>query len=156
MRNALPVMCLCGLLAAIPLGVSAQVEEQQSCDNISELLAGGSSAGDVVRATMATGMNLVEATVFAMVCGGEANREAIATAGIEAAGNLAQAQSVAYAVLATAGQTGPVADAVRLAMDDYARHMPQPDVYQDEFTPTGGGVISRDRPPIGGPQSPAT
>jgi hypothetical protein len=47
---------------------------------------------------------------------------------------------VSNAVLATAGQTGPVAEAARAALAEYARHMPQPDVYKDEFTPTGGGV----------------
>jgi len=138
MKNPLLTLCLSGLLAGMPLAAGAQVPVQASCDTVKNSLSGGSSAGDVVRATVETGMGLAEATVFAMVCVGDQNPEAIATAGIAAAGNLAQAQSVANAVLASAGQTGTVADAVRAAMQDYVRHMPQPDVYQDKYAPTGG------------------
>ena len=124
----------------MPLAANAQADETPSCEKVQAMLKGGNSVGDVVRATMGEGMTLVEATVFAMVCGGEDNRVAIATAGIEAAGNLAQAQAVANAGLATAGQTGAVASAVNRAMKEYAEHMPQPSVHEDDFTPTGGGV----------------
>ena len=41
---------------------------------------------------------------------------------------------------AAAGETGPVADAVRVALDEYARHMDQPSVYEDEYSPGGGGI----------------
>jgi hypothetical protein len=143
MKPSLRALFLFGLLAYIPLAAVAQDEGERSCDAVLSLLAGGSSAGDVVRATVATGMSLAEATVYAMECGGDENREAIATAGIEAAGNFAQAQSVADAVLASAGQTGSVAEAVSAALQDYIKHMPQPDVYQDKYTPTGGdGAVS--------------
>ena len=140
MKKVMLHVCLTSLLLAMPFAVSAQTGEKPSCELVQNLLEGGSSTGDVVRATVETGMSLAEATVFAMVCGGEENRVDIATAGIEAAGNLAQAQSVANAVLAAAGQTGAVAVAVNEAMEVYARHMPQPGVHQDDYTPTGGGV----------------
>lgn len=142
MKNALLQWYLAGWLAVMPVVASAQTvaTDKQSCDRVRYLLDVGSPAGAVVRDTVAAGMTLAEATVFAMVCGGEENRVAIATAGVELAGNLAQAQSVATAVKATAGQTGAVAVAVDKAMLEYARLMPQPNVHQDEYTPTGGGV----------------
>jgi hypothetical protein len=88
-------------------------------------------------------MSLAEATVYAMECGGDEHREAIATAGIEAAENLAQAQSVADAVLASAGQIRAVVAGVHAALQEYVRAMPQPDVYEDKYTPTGGdGAVS--------------
>jgi hypothetical protein len=137
MKPSLLALFLSGLLA-IPLAVVAQDEEKLSCDAVLSLLASGSSAAEVVRATVATGMGLAEATVHAIECGGDENQETIARAGIEMAGNLPQAQSVADAVLASVGQTGPVADAVQVALQDYIRYMPQPDVYEDKYTPTGG------------------
>jgi hypothetical protein len=138
MKNSLLTLCLSVFLVGIPFAAGAQEAEQASCDTVKNVLSSGGSAGDAVRATMETGMSLAEATVYAMVCVGDQTPEAIATAGIEAAGNLAQAQSVANAVLASAGQTGAVADAVRAAMQEYVRHMPQPAVYQDKYSPTGG------------------
>jgi len=140
MKNTLQYLCLLSVLAAVNLPASAQPGEKPSCEKVQGLLKNGSPAADVVRATMDSTMTLAEATVFAMVCGGEENRVAIATAGIESAGNLAQAQSVANAVLATAGQTGAVADAVNGAMKVYAEGMPQPYVHEDKYTPYGGGV----------------
>ena len=140
MKIALRNLCLASLLALALLAAIAQSDEMPSCEKVQVLLNNGSSATDVVRATMDKTMTLAEATVYAMVCGGEENRVAIATAGIESAGNLAQAQSVANAVLATAGQTGAVANAVNGAMKVYAEHMPQPYVHEDKYTPYGGGV----------------
>ena len=117
-----------------------QVEDPRSCEPVLSSLAQRASPEDVVSAVVDMGMTLGEATVFAMVCGGEANRVAIATAGVGLAGNLAQAKSVANSVLATAGETGPVASAVEVALQDYVENMPQPSVYEDEYTPHGGGA----------------
>ena len=140
MKNTVLKLCLASLLLLVPLWGSAETEAKQSCEQVQSMLKEGAPAADVVRATMETGMTLAEATVFAMVCGGETSRVAIATAGVEAAGNLAQAQSVASAVLATAGQTGAVADAINIAMKAYARSMPQPNVHEDNYTPYGSGI----------------
>jgi hypothetical protein len=143
MKKSLIVLCLSSLFACIPVLVVAQVEASSPCENVRGMLGDGRSAGDVIRTIMETGMSLADATVYAMNCVGEENPQAIATAGIEEADNLAQAHVVAEAVLAVTGQTGPVADAVQVALQEYARHMPQPDVYRDEYTPTGGtGAVS--------------
>lgn len=149
MPNTLLRICLAGLLALGAAIASAQdtgaptsisEDEQESCTKIRNDLLAGSSPDQVVRATVTAGKTLAEATVFAMVCGGEDYRAAVAAAGVAAAGNLAQAQFVATAVMAAAGQTGPVADAVRAEVETYARNMPQPQVHEDRYTPYGGGV----------------
>jgi hypothetical protein len=140
MQNTLLRVFLASLLALVPGIASAQEVEEASCDKVRAWLAADSSADEVVQAVVATGITLAEATVFAMVCGGEENRVAIASAGVASAGNLAQAQFVADAVMAAAGQTGAVADAVRAAVKTYAENMPQPEVYQDNYTPRGGSV----------------
>lgn len=124
---------------ATEAAVSTAVE-QRSCSCLSSMLEDGGSAEAVVRANIDAGMDLSEATVFAMGCGGEDNRVAIAVAGVRLASSLAQAQTVANSVLATVGQTGEVADAVREAVRMVARDLPQPGVYVDEYTPTGTDV----------------
>jgi hypothetical protein len=114
--------------------------EQRSCACLLRMLEDDASAEALVRATVATGLGLAEATVFALECGGENNQVAIAVAGVMLAGSLAQAQSVANAVLAIVSQSGEVADAVREAVGLVARELPRPGVYVDEYTPTGTDV----------------
>jgi hypothetical protein len=140
MNRQLSRAFIAGFLLLHALCGYGQAEETRSCEPVQSLLARGTAPEDVVRAVVDTGMTLGEATVFAMVCGGEANRVAIATAGVSLAGNLAQAKSVANSVLATAGETGPVAGAVDAALQDYVKNMPQPSVYEDQYTPHGGGA----------------
>jgi hypothetical protein len=130
---------LAAVFALASPGTSAQVEVDPAFDTVKELV-GSSSPETVINAVMNTGKTLPEATVYAMVAGGEANRVVLATAGVGMAGNLAQAREVGNAVMAAAGETGPVADAVRVALDEYARHMDQPSVYEDEYSPGGGGI----------------
>lgn len=119
---------------------SARIDFSEAHNTVQSMLAAGSSGRAVVDATMASGMSLSEATVFAMVSGGESHRVNIAEAGISAAGNTAQALTVADAVLATAGETGPVADAVREVLQRDTALMERPSVYEDDYTPTGAGV----------------
>lgn len=118
------------------------VNEERDCAQLLAMLEGGASAEDVVRATVATGLSLANATVYAMECGGESHRLAIVVAGIKLASTLAQAQVVADAVMATAGGDARVANAVRDAMIEVTESMPQPGVYVDEYTPTGGADVS--------------
>jgi hypothetical protein len=138
MKKVFYLLCLSSVLTCVVIPAVAQGDEALSCDNVRDMLAGGSSATEVVHATVQTGMSLVDATVFAISCVGNENPEAIATAGIEAAGNLAQAQSVADAVLASAGQIRAVSTGVYAALQEYIKNMPQPEVYEDKYTPTGG------------------
>jgi hypothetical protein len=140
MRCAILNVFLASLLALMPLAASA-LENEAAYNDVVTSLEGGTTAGDIIRALVKDyDMTLAEATVFAMVAGGQANRVAFATAGIESAGNLAQAQSVANAVKAAAGDTGAVATAVDQAIAKYAELMPQPNVYEDEYSPTGGAI----------------
>ena len=140
MKRTMLNVFLVSLLALMPLAASA-LENEAAYNDVVSSLEGGTTPGDIIRALIKDyDMTLAEATVFAMVSGGQANRVAFATAGIESAGNLAQAQSVAYAVKATAGDTGAVATAVDQAMAKYAELMPQPNVYEDEYSPTGGAI----------------
>lgn len=139
MKKVLCVLSLFGLCAGFPVVAIGQSESESPCASVLDLLTGGSSAGDVIDVIMARGLNLPDATVYAMGCVGDDDPEAIAVAGVGAAGNLDEAQSVADAVLASAGESGSVADAVQVALQEYIRLMPQPDVYEDEYVPTGGG-----------------
>ena len=97
-------VALAVVLALASAGASAQVEVDPAFDTVKELVD-GSSPETVINAVMNTGKTLPEATVYAMVAGGEANRVALATAGVGMAGNLAQAREVANAVMAAAGET---------------------------------------------------
>jgi hypothetical protein len=132
------------ILALVPLAASA-LENQAAYNDVNTSLTAGTAPADIIRALIGDyDMTLAEATVFAMVSGGEGNRSAFATAGVESAGNYPQAQSVVVAVKATAGQTGVVADAADAAMDEYTKLMPQPYIHHDDDIPTGGGT----RPPV--------
>lgn len=125
---------------ADPDAQAAPISEQRNCVHLADMLEEGASAEAVVRASAATGMTLEDATVYAMVCGGDSNSVAIAVAGVRLANSLAQAQAVANAVLVTAGRHGDVADAVNEAVLLVARDLPQPAIYVDEYTPTGSDV----------------
>jgi hypothetical protein len=148
MNKALPVPFLFVVLAlACPLATAEG--DAPSCDTIREMLAAGSSADDVIAATMALDLSRAAATVFAVGCVGEDNPEAVAAVGVTTADNLAEAQSVADAVKASAGDNAVVINAVNFALRDYIQHMPQPEVYQDQYTPAGRGRSDS------GPVSPA-
>jgi hypothetical protein len=140
MKNTFLTVFFASLLALLPLGANA-VENQAAYDEVISSLAASTAPADIISSLVNNhGMTLTAATVFAMVSGGQDNRVAFATAGIGLAGNLAQAQSVANGVKATAGQSGVVADAVDAALEQYVRTMPQPNVYEDDYSPAGGGV----------------
>ena len=119
---------------------AAQVADANSCDEVARRFAAGESAQDIVRWAMTTDRTLLEATIFTLVCGGEGNRVAVAGAGIGLSDTLGQAQSVAYGLRRTAGETGPVALAVDEALRTYIERMPQPGIHEDEYTPHGTGV----------------
>lgn len=114
--------------------------QQPSCEELQAILDDIAPASEAVKMTMASGLTLSEAAVYTLVCGGEVHRVEVATDSIMMSGNLAQAQSVASALVRTAGETGPVAVAVDQALREYARTVPQPGVHQDSYTPHGGGV----------------
>ena len=140
MKNTFLTVFFASLLALLPLGANA-VENQAAYDEVISSLAASTAPADIISSLVENhGMTLTEATVFAMVSGGQDNRVAFATAGIGLAGNLAQAQAVANGVKDTAGQSGEVANAVDAAMEEYVRAMPQPNVYEEDYSPAGGGV----------------
>jgi len=132
--------CLSSLLALLLVPGAALAQEQPPCGDLKSILDSGASASEAVRAAVASGFTLSEAAVYTLVCGGEEYRMAIATARVPMSGNMVQAQSVASALLRTAGQTGPVATAVDQALNQYIRAMPQPSINEDFYTPHGGGV----------------
>jgi hypothetical protein len=135
-------LCLSGLLFIQPLAANPQPEEDESCQRVDKRLQGGDSAKEVITGVVDGGMSLTEATVFAMVCGGQGNRVAMVTAGVALAGSLAEAQSVVSGVIAAAGEGSPEAVAVHEAFNAYKRTAKQPAVYEKEHIPQGGFVIS--------------
>ncbi len=142
MKSSMPVLSvIAGLLLFPAIALSQTITEDAAAyQAVQSMLADGSSPSAVVDSMVARGMTLSEATVFAMVSGGEQHRVAIASAGVAAADTLAEARTVANAVVATSGESGPVAVAVREALNRYADSMPAPSVYEDDYTPTGAGV----------------
>lgn len=140
MQKLMMTLWLATAMAFIPLAASAQSVEEGAYVEVVEALAKNTSHADIIKDLIDKhGMTLSAATVFAMVSGGQENRVAFAEAGVGLATNLAQAQGVATAVKATAGDTGAVATAVDVAVDDFAAAMSQPSVYEQEYSPTGGG-----------------
>ena len=115
------------------------VRDTEACVEVMNQFRAGATAESVIRARMA-GRSLLEATVFTLVCGGESNRVAVARAGVGLAGNLAEAQTVGYGLLRTAGETGPVSVAVDEALQGYVERMSQPGIHEDGYTPHGGSV----------------
>lgn len=119
---------------------SEQPDRDESCREVDEWLDAGDSPGGVITAMMNAGMNRAEGTVFAMLCAEGAHREAIALAGVQEAANLREARSVAAAVLAMTGDTGPVADTVRRELASQEKLARQPSIYEGDYDPGGGGV----------------
>ena len=140
MKHTLLRLTLLSLLISIPFGANAAMDAAAACNTVQTMLVDGSTPADIIAVLKEDGRTLSEATVFAMVCGGEDNRVAFATAGVSSATSLMEAQGVVDAVLATAGQTGPVADALRVALTDYTETFPPPATYTGGNIATGGGV----------------
>ena len=133
MRISLAV-CLTLSWAAI-----AQMDETQARDTVVSMLDLGRSPTDVVGALVADGRDLIDATIFSLVVGGQENRTAFAKAGISAARSLPEAEAVANALIATAGATGPVAATVADALEEYRRTLEPPPGYSGSGIATGGG-----------------
>ncbi len=142
MKKPLCTLWLTAVLSLLPFVVNAQ-EGTAAYDEVNIALATSTSHSEIISLLMSTYfMTLSEATIFAMVSGDEANRVSFASAGVSLASNLAQAQGVTTAVKAAVGETGAVASAADRALEEFIATMAQPDVYEDKFSPTGGGDVS--------------
>ena len=138
MRQTLLRLTILGLLITLPISANASMEEAAAYSTVQSMLGSGNSADQIIAVLKDDGRSLAESTVFAMVSGGEDMRVAFATAGVESATSLAEAQSVVNAVLAAAGETGPVAEALHVAMNNYTKYMHQPSIYTGGNIATGG------------------
>jgi len=138
MKNTILHLGLAAVLAALPFAATAAIPDDEDCDVVKQLVKDNTPPATIIKTMVGGGMALEEGAVFAMVCGGEANRVPIAVAGVEAAANLVQANGVATALIATAGETSPVAGAVRNALKEYRRLASQPPVYSPEHERSGG------------------
>ncbi len=143
MHKALMTLWLVAVMAVTSLVANAQqVDEQDPAfQAVKTAVANGDSAESIIRMLVAEphSKTLAEATVYAMVAGGQENRTAMIEAGIGLASTLPQAQQVAYAVEAAAGTGSADAGTAKDALADFARALPPPDVYQQNYSPTGGG-----------------
>jgi hypothetical protein len=159
MKTVLVKLFLPVLFTATPLIAGAQPaserEDERSCAQVEDLLAAGSSPAEVVTALVDGGMALTGATVFAVECAPEANREALARAGVELASNIQQGQGVVQAVSFAFGEQAPVTLAASSAYTDWVKTFAQPAEYQNDYTPHGGGEYGYPhRPPSSGPTRP--
>lgn len=137
-------ICLAGVVMLFPWQVFAeessdQTDRDESCQQVDKWLEAGAPPGEVITTMLNSGMTRAEGTVFAMLCAESIYREAIARAGVQEAASLSEARSVAAAVLAMTGETGPVADTVRQELAGRERLARQPSVYEGDYDP-GGGV----------------
>ncbi|MFV8819130.1 hypothetical protein [Haliea sp. E17] len=141
MMKALQHILLASMLACTSLAATAQGEDAAAA--VAAGLQQGSSFSDIIRSLVGEphDLTLAEATVAAMNAGGAANSVDFVNAGVALAGNLPQAQEVVNAVRAAAGETAPEALAATAALQAYVRVMPQPEVYEDNYSATGGAVL---------------
>ncbi len=135
-----------GLLALMPHGASALMGQEEAYAKVQSMLGSGGTPADIIYALEKDGRTLSESTVFAMVSGSEENRVDFATSGVMAANSLLEAQVVVDAVLAVAGETGPVADALAIAMDSYIRTMPPPFSRNNNVATKSRGVVAATTP----------
>jgi hypothetical protein len=142
MKHTLLRLTLLSLLISIPFGANATMDEAAAYSTVQTMLAASSTPADIIAALKDDGRALSEATVFAMVSGGEDSRVAFATAGVASATSLMEAQTVVDAVLATAGQTGPVAEALQVVFTEYSTSIQPPSTYTGGNIATGGGAVS--------------
>jgi hypothetical protein len=142
MKHTLLRLTLLSLLISFPFGANATMDEAAAYSTVQTMLVDGRTPADIIAALKNDGRTLSEATVFAMVSGGEDNRVAFATAGVASATSLMEARGVVDAVLATAGRTGSVAGAVQVALTDYAASIQAPSTYTGGNIATGGGAVS--------------
>ena len=142
MKTIFLPLCVALALASVTSNAIAVMDETEARDTVVSMLDQSQPATEIIAALMADGRDLIDATIFALVSGGENNRTAFAEAGIASATSLAQAQSVSYALIATAGATGPVADTVETAMKTYSNRLTPPSTYQGSGIATGGGSVS--------------
>ena len=142
MKQTLLRLGMLGLLITLPISANAMMDEVAAYSTVQTMQANGNSAADIIAALKEDGRTLAESTVFAMVSGGEDMRVAFATAGVKSATSLMEAQAVVDAVIATAGETGPVAEALQVAMNTYSKSIQPPSTYTGGNIATGGGAIS--------------
>lgn len=140
MKSAFLHLCLTAVLAFLPLAANAAMSDGEAQSMVQSMLDDGRTAGEAINALMDDGRNLIDATIFGLVSGGESYRTAFAEAGISMATSLSEAQSVAYALIATAGEAGAVATTVDHALAEYKSSMPLPSIYQGGGIAPGGGV----------------
>ena len=145
MRKTLTNLFLAGLLAALPLAVTAQPDEEQlaerSCEQVVSMLDAGDTPAEVVTAMVDSGMALTGATVFAMECAPEQYREALAEAGVGLAPNIREAESVVAAVTYAYGEGSAEVNAARKADKQYKKKEKPPKQYKvDKQSGQGSGV----------------
>jgi len=157
-----PRILLAGLLAVTGVNALAQTGST-AADAVTAALQQGSAPETIIRSLTGApyDLSLADATVTAMNAGGDASRIDFVKAGVAAAGNLPQAQEVVNAVRSAAGEGSAEAAAATEALQSYVRLMPQPDIYQDDYSPTGGAAVQGGGTvgpggPGGGPVSPAS
>lgn len=142
MQKALITLWLATVMAFTSLFAAAVDEQDPAFQAVKSSVANGDSAESVVRMLTQDphGKSLSEATVYAMVAGGQDNRSDMIKAGIGLATTLPQAQQVAFAVEAAAGSTSSDTATAKQALGDFAKALPAPEVYQQNYSPTGGGT----------------
>ena len=140
MKQTILRLGVLSLLLALPLGANAMMNEGDAYATVQSMLGSASLPVSIISTLKDDGRTRPEATVFAMVSGGEDNRVAFAIAGVESSTSLMEAQLVTQAVLAAAGETGPVADAVREAMHAYSKTLRPPTTFDGGRIANGSGV----------------
>ena len=144
MKNRLLQCCVAGLVLSLPVAATAKMDDAQARADVTIMLGEGSTALEVIDALVADGRELVDACVLATGAVEDKRRMEFVNTCINSTTSSDQAQSVADALIAVAGDNTVLADAITQVMNAYSTEtLPPPATYQGDGIATGGGTISR-------------
>ena len=144
MKNRILQSCLAGLILSLSLAANAKMDDAQARADVTIMLGEGSTAPEVIEALVADGRELVDACVLATGTVEDSRRMEFVNTCISSTTSTAQAQSVADALIAAAGDNTVLASAIAQVMSTYSTEtLVPPSTYQGDGIATGGGTVSR-------------
>ena len=143
MKNTLLLFAMAVLISSVTLSANAMMDDAQARADVTIMLGEGSTATEVISALVADGRELVDACVLATGAVQDKRRLAFVSTCINSSTSTTQAQSVADALIAAAGENTLLATAITQVMNTYSTEtLPPPATYQGDGISTGGGSVS--------------
>ena len=143
MKNTLLLFAMAILISSVTLSANAMMDDAQARADVTIMLGEGSTATEVISALVADGRELVDACVLATGAVQDKRRMEFVSTCINSSTSTTQAQSVADALIAAAGENTLLATAITQVMNTYSTEtLPPPATYQGDGIATGGGSVS--------------